>query len=99
MFTAVSFLVAGLSYMKSWGRLLFKYLKVGCDSGEGRMKAETYVLGSAKREAACVSSYEWADVCVMRQTVSQNSASSERMRLAPACWENEKRREGTAPLH
>lgn len=63
------------------------------------MKAETYVLGSAKREAACVSSYEWADVCVMRQTVSQNSASSERMRLAPACWENEKRREGTAPLH
>lgn len=30
--------------------------------------------------------------------MSQNSASSERMRFAPACCEKEKRRDGTVPL-
>lgn len=72
MFKAVSFLVVSVSYMKLVGRLLFKYLKVGYDSGEGGIKTGTYVLGSTKREPASVSSYEWADACVMRQTVSQN---------------------------
>lgn len=45
---------------------------MGYDSGEGGMKTGTYVVGSAGREAARASSYEWADVCVMRQTVSQS---------------------------
>lgn len=35
---------------------------------------------------------------VTRQRVSQDPVASERMPFAPACWENENRREGTAPL-
>lgn len=95
MFKAVSFLVVSASHIKSPGRLLFKYLEVGYDSGEGGIR----VGWMDRRGAARVSSYEWADVCVMRHRVSQNWASSERMRFAPVCWENENRREGTAPLH
>lgn len=30
--------------------------------------------------------------------MSQGPVASERMPFAPACWENENRREGTAPL-
>lgn len=35
--------------MKSLGRLLFKYLKVGYDSGEGGIKTGTYAPGSRER--------------------------------------------------
>lgn len=55
--------------MKSQGRLLLlllQCLKVEDDS-EGGIRTGTDELGSAKREAACVSSCEWADVCVPRQ--------------------------------
>lgn len=75
MFTAVSFLVVSVSYVKSLGRLLFKYLKVGYDSGEGGIKAGRDVLGSAKREAAAVSSSEWADVCVCDEADGESELS------------------------
>lgn len=73
MFTAVPFLVVSVLSMKSLGRLLLSYLKVGCDSGEGGIKTRPCVLGSSKREAACVSSCEWADVCVVKQVESELS--------------------------
>lgn len=54
MFTAVSFLVVSVSYVKSPGRLLLKYFEAGYDSGEGAGLERTYV--------ARVSGYEWAAV-------------------------------------
>lgn len=73
MFTTVPFLVVSVSPMKSLGRLLLSCLKVGCDSGEDGIKTGTCVVGSSKREAACVSSCEWAHVCVVRQAESELS--------------------------
>lgn len=73
MFTAVPFLLVSVSSMKSLGRLLLSFLKVGCNSGEGGIKTGMCVLVSSKREAACVGSCEWADVCVVRQAESELS--------------------------